>query len=268
MIGIKRCYEIFDYNPHDDIDERILRKKYHKLCLIHHPDKTRQKLSKTEIKEEDLNFNEIKYAYETLNDICQSDKYKSYNSTKNDDCESKEDIMMHKELLNLISNEYIYELLKNISFEYFNYNFYDKNCITLNIDLEQLFDRNIYFDKSYNIYIPLWHHYLTLKNIYEENNISFESNHTNISFKIHTKLPKNVFILPNNDIIVIVDYKSCKDKCKIVHCMYEGKVFDIDMNEKILQNRYTILHGQGIYRPNPNQIYDHSKKSNIVFILL
>ena len=128
-----------------------------------------------------------------------------------------------------------------------------KYCITLNIDLEQLFDRNIYFDKSYNIYIPLWHHYLMLKNIYEENNIPCESNHTNISFKINTKLPKNIFILPNNDIIVIVDYKSCKDKCKIVHCLYEGKVFDIDMNEKILRNRYTILYDQGIYRPNPNQ---------------
>ena len=63
-------------------------------------------------------------------------------------------------------------------------------------------------------------------------------------------------------------YKTCKKNKAFSHTLYTNKIINIELDKKVLQNRYAILHEQGIYRPNPNNIYDHSKKSNLVFVLL
>jgi hypothetical protein len=262
MIELQRCYEIFDCKPNNYIDEKVLRKKYHKLCLEYHPDKTRQKSHN--VKENNISFNEIKYAYETLK---YKNSLKCHGIKDTKVTESKDDIM-YEEFLSLINNEYIYGLMKNISYKYFNQSFDSKYCITLNISLEQLFERNLYFENNYNVYIPLWHHHLMLKSICDENNLPCNEFENLVSFKINTTLPKNMILLPNNDIIIIVDYKTCKKNKELIHVLYSDKIINIELDKKVLQNRYVILHEQGIYRPNPNNIYDHSQKSNLVFVLL
>lgn len=262
MIELKRCYEIFDCNPNYYIDEKVLRKKYHKLCLEYHPDKTRHN-SHIE-KERNLSFSEIKYAYEILQKKNKLMKDNEVVETK----EEEKDII-YEEIMTLINNEYIYGLIKNISYKYFNQSSFPQNyCITLNICLEQLFEKNLYYENNYNVYIPLWHHHLMLKSICDENDLPCNDFENLVSFKINTNLPKNIFLLPNNDMIIIVDYKTCKENKALSHVLYMNKVINIELDNKVLNNRYVILHGQGIYRPNPNNIYDHSQKSNLVFVLL
>ena len=261
MIELQRCYEIFDCKPNNYIDEKVLRKKYHKLCLEYHPDKTRQ--NPHLLKKKSMSFNEIKYAYETL-----QKKNKYLKGKESVETKEKEKDVMYDELLTLINNEYIYGLIKNISYKYFNQSFQQKYCITLNICLEQLFEKNLYYENNYNVYIPLWHHHLMLKNICDENDLPCNDFENLVSFKINTTLPKNMILLPNNDIIIIIDYKTCKKNKAFSHTLYTNKIINIELDKKVLQNRYAILHEQGIYRPNPNNIYDHSKKSNLVFVLL
>ena len=61
-------------------------------------DKTKNKQRNDEKRNK---FNEIKYAYEKLNGICQSGDHKMYHSTKKDDYETKEDNIMYRELFEL-----------------------------------------------------------------------------------------------------------------------------------------------------------------------
>lgn len=257
MICLDKCYEIFDYNTTDNIDEKTLKKKYHKLCLLYHPDKTRQ----NKHKKEQIDFNDVQYAYERLSNLCikNNEKNKYHNKSNN---------IIPNSIMDMMNNEYIYNLFKNISFEYFHPLFDNKSCITINIDLHQLFEKNIYYDEIYKIYIPLWHHYLNLSDIYDASDKSCIEQHKEISFKIQTKTPKNVIIFPNNDIIIMLDMKQYKLNEKIVYSLYEGKVFEFEINKNNLRNRYVIIYNKGIYRPNPENIYDHAIKSNIIFVLL
>lgn len=120
-------------------DESLLRKKYKLACLKYHPDKCPENQNTSQ-------FLEIKeaydYLYESLNDDdifnhFDSDTLKYYVSILN----------FFKQNIDCVINPVIDHLKK---FEYYE----------LHPTLEQLFNKSLYILND--IYIPLWHHELTI----------------------------------------------------------------------------------------------------------
>ena len=253
MICLDKCYEIFNLDRSESLIEKDIKKRYKKLCLIYHPDKIKHK----KVINDNIDFIELQYAYDVLIKHCKEKQECS------DFSHLKSNITID---INLY--EYFYNLMRNISSKYFHYFDNEKSIINIHIELEQLFEKNIYYDNTYDIYIPLWHHYIELKNIY--NNMGRECNkiHENIAFKILPALRNDIMILPNNDILVMIELKRCEKNSNLNYFLYENKTINIPINDEIIQNRHHILYQKGIYRPNPDNIYEHEVKSNIIFLFI
>jgi hypothetical protein len=136
----------------------------------------------------------------------------------------------------------------------------DDKCIILNPFLEDLFENNLYkLNENGGIYyIPLWHHELI-----------YDNSGSDMYVKCIPILPEHITIDSHNNIYVELKY-NIRELWGKSHLEFNlGKnTFSIFIEKLKLKEKQTvILQNQGISTINLDNIFDISKKSNIVVYL-
>jgi hypothetical protein len=136
------------------------------------------------------------------------------------------------------------------------------NIIIINPSLHDLLSDNIYVlefeDEKY--FIPLWHDEIYYKN---------KKTNNDIVIKCIPELPDNISLDNNNNLIINVNY-FIKDilNTEILTYSIETISFDIIVNKLKIQNtQQYLIKDKGISLIQPNDIYDNTRKGNVIFII-
>jgi hypothetical protein len=207
-------------------DQSLLRKKYKLACLKYHPDKNNNTYE---------TFLEIKDAYDYLNESG-SDHLDHLNDLDNDilnhfdsDTLKYYVSILHffKENIDHVINPVLNHLKK---FEYYE----------LHPTLQQLFNKSLFILND--IYVPLWHHELTIKHY---------------KIKIIPELPDYIDIDIYNNIHI---YLTVQSKNEFEYDFELGGV------SFLINHEQTLFIGKGIpIIQEKNNIYDISKLSDVIF---
>lgn len=178
-------------------------------------------------------------------------------------------IIKYKTILH-ISDETL-EKVKQIILEKYK----DVQIFILNPSLFDLFENNIYKLKVEDViyYVPLWHNEIVFqkeKSINEsmnENN-SKDSKDNEIIVKCIPELPDNVEIDENNNLIISITIPLTPslffDKIYLVYI--EKYTFEIPLIKlSCTIDQIYVLKGQGISQIFEKDVFDISKKSDIIF---
>lgn len=237
MMGLKESCNLFQINNIDEIDKKTLKKKYHKMCLIYHPDKS---------KEHSNQFVKMKKCYDTLNTYID-------NNERREECLVKPTPdNIYETLISLISVENIDYVTKLID----SYKIYMNNVpeiITLNVSLKQVFGKCVYLNDDH--YIPLWHNVVHRFSVREQKHIIYAIKIINI--------PDNVRVLKNNDVVIQMPKSGVKQNAFNLVCVCEHTEFDVYITSCEYEQSYVLLKNKGIPKTNMNDIFDSSHISNI-----
>ena len=302
QMNISIALNILHINSLVNLDLQSLKKKYHKLALQYHPDKNGntieskehfQKIGeaydllKREIKEISIDENndlENESGYMFILTVFLKTLFKDVNydivlsilkdavsvalfeSINKEMCIYIYDFIIKYKTILHISDETL-ENVKQIILEKYK----DVQIFILNPSLFDLFENNIYKLKVDDIiyYVPLWHSEIVfqkernLDGIIEYNKIDNE-----IIVKCIPNLPDNVEIDENNNLIISVNipitFSLFSDKIYLVYI--EKYMFEIPIAKLycILEQIY-VLKGYGISHISDKDVFDISKKSDIIF---
>ena len=282
----KLAYEILELNSNVSYDEKLIKKKYHSLCLKYHPDKN---LDNSECKEKFQQINEA-YQFLTTNFF-----HPTENFTYENHLHSVLDTILPKYLqtpaiYQIISNiiqtcekltllklqkldvntlEIVYKLLYvNKDLLYIKQDIFDKvktiiqdkrkndECIKLVPSINDLLLNNIYklVIDGETYMIPLWHKQLV-----------YEHKQNELYVKCKPKLDENIIIDEKNNIYVDVYYKLNEIwKQPYLYFDLGEQTFEIPTNQLYMVPKQTYnLYNQGITRINKQNIYDVTKKGHI-----
>ena len=134
------------------------------------------------------------------------------------------------------------------------------NIIIVNPSIDDLINDNIYkldFEEE-TYYVPLWH-----------DEVYYKHKSHNLVVKCIPELPENISLDDGNNVIINL-YKNIGDVFTNDHIEYQlGKQFiSIPANKLFIQKRQTYrVKGCGISTIQPNNIYDNSEKSNVIFVI-
>jgi hypothetical protein len=298
-MDIKKAFEILEINEKDvnylDIDIDFLKKKYHKLALINHPDKNNNSELST------LKFKEIKTAYDFLID--------EFNLIPNE-LRERDDLNNYKDFLSVFLesafynkyNDLLNDLIRNICSGYLDvslllfdnfdkettiaiYSFLVKYKAMLHLSTEILDKiKQIVIDKYNNI--TIYKINPTLKDLYENNiyklcvnntlfhvplwhsEMYFDCSGSEIIVICEPQLPENVEIDEDNN-IYIHEYMPISKLSQII----KSKKYNITVYNKQLsipvedlflrETQQYIFKNQGISVIKPD-IYDVTEKSNLI----
>ena len=130
-------------------------------------------------------------------------------------------------------------------------------CIILNPTLDDLFENNLYklCVNGFTYIVPLWHDELV-----------YDNSGNDIYVKCFPLLTENITIDNKNNIHVCLTYDIKEILKKEYITFYLGKKeFEIEPRELTVEKMQTItLKGEGISKINTIDIYDVSKKGNVV----
>jgi hypothetical protein len=130
-------------------------------------------------------------------------------------------------------------------------------CIILNPSIDDLFENNLYklVVNNTTYIVPLWHDELV-----------YDNNGNDLYVKCFPILPENITIDNKNNIHVNITYdvKEILDKDTVIVGIGK-KNCEINPKELLLmKNQTVVLKNEGISKINTVDIYDISKKSNII----
>ena len=141
--------------------------------------------------------------------------------------------------------EYYIELIKKFNYSIVDtfiveplVNYLKKVTYELNPTITQLINKNVYYLSEYDIYIPLWHHEITFKNII---------------INISPSLPDNILIDNENNIHVIITNNSESFTIGNISFLISDCIKDINLLKRC-----------GIPKINIKNIYDYSELSDII----
>jgi len=130
-------------------------------------------------------------------------------------------------------------------------------CIILNPTLDDLFENNLYklCVNGFTYIVPLWHDELV-----------YDNSGNDIYVKCFPLLTENITIDNKNNINVNLSYDIKEILQKEYITVYLGKKeFEIEPRELTVEKTQTvILKGDGISKINTTDIYDVSKKGNVI----
>jgi curved DNA-binding protein CbpA len=270
-----------------------LKKAYRIMALKHHPDKNPNNQKQSEEK-----FKEIQESYEYLNNYLQYNKEKKdfkldYNSIFSDFLSSfftsgspevnnivtsilrdgqnasiklfekldKDKAIKIFEFINTyqhilyVSKETVDKLKEII-----NKKIENDNMIIINPSLEDLLNDNIYvltFEEE-KYFIPLWHDEIYYKN---------KKNNNDIVVKCIPELPDNISLDNNNNLIINVTFSISEILNKEYITYNIGNIsYDINVTKLHVKSiQQYLIKGKGISLIQSNEIYDNTKKGNVIF---
>jgi curved DNA-binding protein CbpA len=270
-----------------------LKKAYRIMALKYHPDKNPNNQKESEEK-----FKEIQESYEYLNNYLQYNKEKKdinldYNSIFSDFLSSffnngspevnnivnsilrdgenasiklfekldKDKAIKIFEFINTyqhilyVSKETVDKLKEII-----NQKIENDNMIILNPSLEDLLNDNIYvltFEEE-KYFIPLWHDEIYYKN---------KKNNNDIVVKCIPELPDNISLDNNNNLIINVTFSISEILNKEYITYNIGTIsYDINVTKLHIKSiQQYLIKGEGISLIQSNEIYDNTKKGNVIF---
>jgi len=131
-------------------------------------------------------------------------------------------------------------------------------CILLNPCIDDLFDNNLYKLTIHGqVYIiPLWHHELV-----------YENGECDLIIKCYPILPENIQMDENNNLIVEIHLGPIQRvlEKETVTIDIGKRTFELNTSDlKISKRQIMVLKNQGISLINKTNIYDISRKSNII----
>ena len=134
-------------------------------------------------------------------------------------------------------------------------------CIILNPTLEDLFENNLYrLTVNQNHFcIPLWHHELV-----------YDNSGSDIYVNCNPILPENIEIDNQNNIHIDIEYKICEIWNKKTVDVYLTKENQIKITVnllKLVEEQSIVFSNMGISKINTGNVYDVSKKSDIIIHL-
>lgn len=241
---IQQYFELFELSKNEKIDKIKLKKKYYRLCLKYHPDKNKNMDNKK--------FIELQQAYNSLLDYANVDE-----NNKNDDMTSIEN-NIYQFFVSFFNKDNLEKI-----FDYVDKIIEHQNEYTINyfIELEQLFNKSLFYNKQYNIYIPLWHKCITLSEICSFLNKEMKKE---ILFVIKLKnMSDNIKIINNNNIVIYVDNSYLKIK-DFTYKIAPNKTIRFSITPQIVKNKYHVCLNEGIPIVHRDNIYDFSSLSHII----
>ena len=279
------------------IDLQSLKKRYHKLALQHHPDKNGNtveskehfqkigeayELLKREIGvEHDENDQEPNSGYMFILTLFLKTLFKDVNyeivlsilkdavsvalfeSIDKEMCIHIYDFIIKYKTVLHISDETL-EKVKQIILEKYK----DVQIFILNPSLFDLFENNIYKLKVEDViyYVPLWHSEI----IFQKEKNKNKDKDNEIIVKCIPELPDNVELDENNNLIITVQIPLSvflfQDKIYIV--WLEKYKFEINVSKlSCTIDQIYVLKERGISQISEKEVFDISKKSDIIFFI-
>jgi len=292
-MNLTDALNILHVNNLANIDLQSLKKKYHKLALQYHPDKNGntveskehfQKIGeaydllKREIGEINLDenvdennesgymfiltmflktlFKDVNYEI-VLSILKDAVSVALFESIDKEMCIYIYDFIIKYKTVLHISDETL-EKVRQIILEKYK----DVQIFILNPSLFDLFENNIYKLKVEDViyYVPLWHNEIVFQKEREKEK--------EIIVKCIPELPDNVEIDENNNLIISITIPLTLslffDKIYLVYI--EKYTFEIPMAKlSCTIDQIYILKGQGISQILEKDVFDISKKSDIIF---
>lgn len=287
------CLNLQINSPFSEID---LKKAYRIMALKYHPDKHMPDTNNFYTNK----FKEIQESYEYLNTYLENNTNKidcdlDYNSIFTDflssffangssdvnniimtiisDCQNlsvklfetldKDKAIQIFEFINTYQHIlYISKETVDKIKEIINKKIENDNMIILNPSLEDLLNDNVYvldFEEE-KYFIPLWHDEIYYKN---------KKNNNDIVIKCIPELPDNISLDNNNNLIINASFSICDliEKESVTYSI-GNFTYDIMVSKlHITSNQQYLIKGKGISLIQPNEIYDNSKKGDVIFII-
>ena len=227
-----------------------LKKKYHKLCLKYHPDKCKNcKIDR---------FLEIKHSYEILLNeiICDTQTRDKNRNNENDFFNFMSDIFTNENV------EYILSLIKSLK----NTLNEEVKIINYHVSLSQVVNKEVFYNKEFKVYVPLWFKCITLNDILGSKSIY---SGTNVLFVIKINPEENIpfQISDKNDIVFYIDssHYSVNEVVKIK--VNDKKEYSFVLTNDIIKKKYHIQFNIGIPRLDQENIYDFEMLSNVIYVI-
>ena len=299
QMNISIALNILHINSLVNLDLQSLKKKYHKLALQYHPDKNGntieskehfQKIGeaydllKREIKEISIDENndlENESGYMFILTVFLKTLFKDVNydivlsilkdavsvalfeSINKEMCIYIYDFIIKYKTILHISDETL-ENVKQIILEKYK----DVQIFILNPSLFDLFENNIYKLKVEDViyYVPLWHSEI----IFQKEKNKNKDKDNEIIVKCIPELPDNVELDENNNLIITVQIPLSvflfQDKIYIV--WLEKYKFEINVSKlSCTIDQIYVLKERGISQISEKEVFDISKKSDIIFFI-
>lgn len=279
-----------DININDNITLDLIKKKYRIKALLYHPDKNKSKNSNEQFIKIQENYEYLLNHYNYPDKIDNtSHNYTNIlstfiktlfpNNTQNEvisniikkiicNCETHTLTYLHQ--LDLLTLKQIYNIIKlyknpfhieDIVIEKI-YNIIiqkekGQETIILNPSIDDLFNNNIYKLNKNNIthVIPLWHH-----------DLMYDSSGNEINIKCIPSLPNNITIDENNNIYTSLNLNIENIwNSDTIKFQLGDQTITFNKSMLYLKKKQTIvLDKQGISTINTSNVFDISKKSNII----
>jgi len=303
-MDIKKATEILELELNTNLNSTIVKKQYHKLALLYHPDKNNGSI------EANQRFQEINEAYKYLLPIVSSETNSNNNNTNNN-TSNNENIHIYANLLStfistIVSNnkevlvkiikdivingtkKIIYDLDKETLLELYSFLCKYKNILFVSLETIELIKNSVKNKFENNEIIIL---NPSIDDLFENNVYKLHINnevylvplwHNELYFDTKTKtnelnelivlcepeLPENIAIDENNNIICNINVIFDKQNLLVssyLNISLGKRIFSIPCNKLFIkQSQIYVFKGQGISQIDEDNIYNINKKGDII----